>query len=87
VIDGRRIESRGRTGWFEDEPIDLGDRLPEGSHRKDCLACFRGNQGGYRQVDTKEDLLAVGKTLNRFVQETDLCPEHESRRPGTGCRG
>jgi hypothetical protein len=104
-LDGRRISSMGLTGWFEDELLDLQDKLPEGTHLKACitcawsdyspagmglfggLACFRGNKEGYRKVDSKEDLLAIWKTLTRFVQETYLCPEYEQRRPGTGYRG
>ncbi len=50
-------------------------------------AASGATKDGYRKGGSKEDLLAIWKTLTRTVQETGLCPESEPRRPGTGYRG
>ena len=65
----------------------FSDYSPAGNGLFGCLACFRGNKAGYRQVKGKHDLFAIWDTMTEYVQETYLCPEFEHRRPGTGYRG
>jgi hypothetical protein len=65
----------------------FSDYSPYGNGLFGCLACFRGNKAGYRQVNGKHDLFAIWDTMTEFVQETSLCPEFEHRRPGAGYRG
>ncbi|MBI5549494.1 MAG: hypothetical protein HY901_36875 [Deltaproteobacteria bacterium] len=36
---GTRLQSRGETGWFEDELADLQRQVPEGDFLKICFGC------------------------------------------------
>jgi len=65
----------------------FSDYSPVGNGLFGSLACFRGNRAAYRQVTGKHALFAIWDTMTEFVQETDLCPEFEHRRPGAGYRG
>jgi hypothetical protein len=38
-VDGRQYCSSGRSGWFEDELIDIQRQLPEGTFLKACITC------------------------------------------------
>ncbi len=47
---GLDLESRGLTGWFEDELLELQARLPPGDHLLACVACALSDYhpGGHR---------------------------------------
>ena len=38
-FDGNSIKSRGTSGWFEDELLDLQKQLPHGTFMKACINC------------------------------------------------
>lgn len=65
----------------------LSDYSPYRHSLFGCLACFRGNQKAYLEVNNKYDLFAVWDTLTEFVQETYLCPQFLPRQKGAGYRG
>ena len=43
VVRDRRVESRGLSGWFEDELVDIQRGLPNGWHLKICFGCASSN--------------------------------------------
>jgi hypothetical protein len=49
--------------------------------------CFKNIKNAYMRVKTKHDYIDILRNYDRFVQETDLCPDFERRKPGTGYRG
>jgi len=38
-VDGQTYKSRGHSGWFEDELLDLQKSLPSGTYIKACINC------------------------------------------------
>jgi hypothetical protein len=104
-VAGAVIDSKGTSGWFEDELLDILKALPKGMYFRSCftcafsdyspagnrlfgdLACFRDNKENYRQVSSKQELLALWDSKTEFVQETHLCSAYERRQPGVGYRG
>lgn len=100
-----RLRSAGRSGWFEDELLDLARQLPPGDSIRACitcafsdyspyghglfggLACFRDAKEAYRRVTGKQQLFDVWDLMTDFVQETYLCDQYQTRKPGAGYRG
>lgn len=39
TVEGRLIASKGRSGWFEDEMLDIQRQLPQGTYMKTCVNC------------------------------------------------
>ncbi|PTL85622.1 DUF6304 family protein [Vitiosangium sp. GDMCC 1.1324] len=44
---GKTYQSRGNTGWFEDELLDLARQLPEGVHLRACITCAFSDYSPY----------------------------------------
>jgi hypothetical protein len=63
------------------------DYSPYGHGLFGGMMCFRNLKTEYLRVTTKKEFWSVHGRQDRFVQETDLCPEFERRIPGTGYRG
>lgn len=102
-VGDRRVRSSGKSGWFENELVEL-ERCPD-LKQKTCfgcglsdyspyglglfgdLMCFRDNKLAYRAVRSKEDLFAIIDTVTEQVQETYVCCDFEPRVPGAGYRG
>lgn len=100
-----RFESSGKSGWFEDELLEIQAALPAGHKLEACITClysdyspyghglfgnmlcFRNLKTEYLRVKSKDDFWAVHDRYEEMVQETYLCPEYETRIPGTGYRG
>jgi hypothetical protein len=38
-LQGARFLASGRSGWFEDELLEIQSQLPEGTHLKACITC------------------------------------------------
>jgi hypothetical protein len=39
TIEGRTITSKGWSGWFDDEMLDIQMRLPQDAYMKACINC------------------------------------------------
>lgn len=39
IVQDRKYASSGRSGWFEDELLDIQRQLPEGAFLKACITC------------------------------------------------
>jgi hypothetical protein len=39
AVEGQVIISKGWSGWFEDELLDIQKQLPEGTYMKACINC------------------------------------------------
>jgi len=39
TFNGQRYVSEGKTGWFEDEMLDMQKKLPPGTFMKACINC------------------------------------------------
>lgn len=65
----------------------LSDYSPAGNGLFGTLACFRGNQRGYLQVRSKQDIFGIWPTLTEYVPETYLCPHYQRRGTHPGYRG
>jgi hypothetical protein len=46
-VDGQAYKSRGHSGWFEDELLDLQKSLPIGTHMKACINCAFSDYSPY----------------------------------------
>ena len=93
----------GRSGWFEDELLEVQNALPAGVYMKACINCAFSDYSPYGHSafgdmncfrDNKEVYLQVKSKADIFrvritesVQETYLCPEFQRREPGAGYRG
>lgn len=100
---GKQYASRGTSGWFEDELLDIQRALPSDALMLACVSCQFSDYSVYGHGTfgdllcfrgSKQEYLAVtNKTeyLNlrptAHVQETYLCPEFHIRKAGTGYRG
>jgi hypothetical protein len=98
-----RVRSRGTSGWWEDELLDIARALPADTYLKICFSCLYSDYSPYGHGSFgcltchrghKSQYLAVRTKADYFhvpatetVQETYLCPEFERRIPGTGYRG
>lgn len=51
------------------------------------MLCFRNNKDEYLKVKDKEEYMDIMESFDRFVQETFLCPDFQTRTKGTGYRG
>ena len=76
VFNNKKIESGGKSGWFEDEMLDIQKKLPLGYFLKCCFGCLYsdysvaghglfGNMMCYR--NTKEEYLAV-KNKSEYME-------------------
>ncbi|HEY4373980.1 MAG TPA: DUF6304 family protein [Burkholderiales bacterium] len=43
--DGRRFDSSGKSGWFEDELLEIQKALPDGIYIKACINCLYSDYG------------------------------------------
>ena len=73
IFNDKKIESGGKSGWFEDEMLDIQKKLPLGYFLKCCFGCLYsdysvaghglfGNMMCYR--NTKEEYLAVKNKID-----------------------
>jgi len=46
-VEGERLTSAGKSGWFEDELVDLQRQLPEGAFLKTCFGCGLSDYSPY----------------------------------------
>ncbi len=65
----------------------LSDYSPYGHGSFGDMACYRDDRERYLQIGSKADLFRIAPRVTEVVQETYLCPQFESRLPGTGYRG
>jgi hypothetical protein len=49
VVGERTCSSRGQSGWFEDEMLDLQRQLPDGTFIKACINCAFSDYSPYGQ--------------------------------------
>lgn len=63
------------------------DYSPAGQSMTGGLSCYRDQRETYLSVRNKIEYLQIYRMATEYVQEIDLCPEHQPRRPGTGYRG
>ena len=72
---GRAFRSSGRSGWFEDEMLDVQNQLPPGTHLRACITCaysdyspvghgLFGSLACFR--DNKSEYLAVRSKADLF---------------------
>ena len=47
VVNGQSYSSRGQSGWFEGEMLDLQSKLPSGTFMKACLNCAFSDYSPY----------------------------------------
>jgi hypothetical protein len=47
AVNGQTYSSEGRSGWFEDELLDLQNRLPPGTFMKACINCAFSDYSPY----------------------------------------
>jgi hypothetical protein len=62
----------------------FSDYHPTGSGSFGDLACFRNTKNEYRQVIDKQALMALWNKQAESVQEINLCPDFELRKPSEG---
>jgi hypothetical protein len=84
TVGGDTFHGSGRSGWFEDELLELQAALPEGTHMKACINCafsdyspyghgLFGNMACFR--DNREEYLSV-KTKADIFRVWDTLTEY-----------
>ena len=83
-VGGETFAGSGRSGWFEDELLEIQAALPEGAHVKACINCAFSDYSPYGHGwfgsmacfrDNKEEYLSV-KTKGDIFRVWDTLTEY-----------